>query len=108
MLVADRTAGAGPVHHQHVGAALPAHAFCKDARCDVGRGAGGKEHGDLNRRAFLWVGGLLPEGVKSNEGKNPKHSHDSISLTVTRRPSFADRIPARITASDAVARSPSI
>src|SRR5205085_3079158 len=108
VLVADGAAGARPVHHQYALAELFAHAIGEHARGDVGGRAGGEEHRDLDRAAlrewvFLAIGA---EGEPRRQEQEPVHPR--ISLTSTRRPSFAERMPARMTASDAVARSPFI
>src|ERR1700694_1843150 len=108
MLVADRAARARPVDYQHALAERFRHPIAEHARRDVRRRACREQDGDLER-PFLRIGNILRPGVKGEEcKKKDKDLHARISFTSTRRPSFAERMPARITASEAVLRSPSI
>src|SRR5438552_2695154 len=106
--VADSPARALAVDDQHALAEGLRHALGEHARSDVRRCACREQDGDLER-SLLRIGNILRPGVKGEEReKKDKDLHARISLTSTLRPSFAERIPARSTASDAVPRSPSI
>src|SRR5207244_11064925 len=67
------------------------------------RGASGEEDGYFER-SFFWKF-LRMDGRGEQAKQEQKGFHARISLTSTLRPSFAERIPARSTASDAVPRS---
>ena len=58
VFVADRAAGAGPVHHQHALLQDLRHAVGQHARGYVRGGACGEQHRDLDR-AFLRISGIL-------------------------------------------------
>ena len=104
--VADGPARALAVDDQHALAEGPRHALGEHARGDIRRGASGEEDGYFER-SFFWKF-LRMDGRGEQAKQEQKGFHARISLTSTLRPSFAERIPARSTASDAVPRSPSI
>src|SRR5437667_4154 len=104
--VADSPAGALAVDDQHALAEGPRHAVGEHARSDIRRGARREEDGYFQRPLFWKLLCVQREGEQAKQKQ--KGLHARISLTSSLRPSFAERIPARSTASDAVPRSPSI
>src|SRR5688572_26034375 len=80
VLVADRAARTRSIEHDHVRAEMLRHALREEARRDVRRGAGGKEHRDLDVAA-LRIRRVLRGGDAGDAQRYGKKSSNHASTS---------------------------